>query len=93
MCQKYIAQWGWGHLEQWMDLRRYHYTDKDPVTGNQVFVGFTTPVNIYPDNATKLVYRIRPRYNSEYVWNRAELDKIGGLAVDYHTKETWITLP
>lgn len=93
MCQKYIAQWGWGHVEQWMDLRRYHYVDKDPVTGNQVFLGFVPPVNLYPDNQTKLVYRIRPRYNSEYVWNRAALDKIGGLAIDYHTKEMWITLP
>lgn len=93
MCQKYITQWGWGHLETWMDLRRYHYTDKDPVTNNQVFLGFTPPVNLYPDNQTKLVYRIRPRYNSEYVWNRESLDVIGGLALDYHTKEMWITKP
>lgn len=93
MCQKYIAQWGWGHLEQWMDLRRYHYTDADPVTGNQVFLGFTIPVNLYPDNAGKPVYRIRPRYNSEYVWNRASLDLIGGLAIDYHTKPLWIVQP
>ncbi|MCZ4243046.1 SusD/RagB family nutrient-binding outer membrane lipoprotein [Pedobacter punctiformis] len=93
MCQKYIAQWGWGHLEQWTDLRRYHYTDKDPVVDKQVFAGFTVPTNLYQDNGGKFVYRIRPRYNSEYVWNRAELDKIGGLATDYHTKETWITLP
>lgn len=93
MCQKYIAQWAWGHLETWMDLRRYHYTDKDPVTTNQVFLGFTPPVNLYPDNQGKLPYRIRPRYNSEYVWNRESLDVIGGLALDFHTKETWITQP
>jgi hypothetical protein len=31
--------------------------------------GFTPPTNLYVDNAGKLVYRIRPRYNSEYVWN------------------------
>lgn len=91
MEQKYIAQWGWGALEQWMDLRRYHYTDADPATGEQVFGGFVIPVNLYPDNANKPVYRIRPRYNSEYVWNRESLDKIGGLALDYHTKEMWIT--
>jgi hypothetical protein len=93
MEQKYIAQWGWGALEQWMDLRRYHYTDADPVTGEQVFGGFVIPVNLYPDNANKPVYRIRPRYNSEYIWNRESLDKIGGLALDYHTKEMWITQP
>ncbi len=93
MEQKYIAQWGWGALEQWMDLRRYHYTDADPATGDQVFGGFVIPVNLFPDNANKPVYRIRPRYNSEYVWNRASLEKIGGLALDYHTKEMWITQP
>jgi len=93
MEQKYIAQWGWGALEQWMDLRRYHYTDADPATGQQVFGGFVIPVNLYPDNANKPVYRIRPRYNSEYIWNRESLDKIGGLALDYHTKEMWITQP
>lgn len=93
MEQKYIAQWGWGCLEQWMDLRRFHYTDADPVTGEQVFGGFVIPVNLYPDNAGKPVYRIRPRYNSEYVWNAESLKKIGGLDPDYHTKELWITQP
>ncbi len=93
MSQKYIAQWGWGHNEQWMDMRRYHYTDKDPTTDKQVFLGFVPPVNLFPDNQTKLAYRIRPRYNSEYIWNRGPLDAIGGLATDYHTKEMWITLP
>jgi hypothetical protein len=93
MGQKYIAQYGWGHLEQWMDLRRYHYTDVDPETGKQVFEGFTIPTNLYPDNNGLPAYRIRPRYNSEYVWNRESLDKIGGLALDYHTKPTWIVTP
>ncbi|WP_026897166.1 RagB/SusD family nutrient uptake outer membrane protein [Daejeonella oryzae] len=93
MSQKYIAQWGWGHNETWMDLRRYHYTDTDPVTGNKVFLGFTPPVDLYPDNGGKVVERIRPRYNSEYVWNRPGLDAIGGLALDYHTKPLWITQP
>jgi hypothetical protein len=93
MLQKYIAQWGYGHLEQWMDLRRYHYKDLDAATGAQVFAGFNPPSSLYPDNAGKLVYRIRPRYNSEYIWNREALDKIGGLTTDYHTKEMWITLP
>lgn len=93
MEQKYIAQWGWGCLEQWMDLRRYHYTDTDPATGQQVFAGFVIPTNLYPDNAGNPVYRIRPRYNSEYVWNRASLDKFGGLAPDFHTKQTWIVQP
>lgn len=93
MTQKYIAQFGWGHNEIWMDLRRYHYTDVDPASGLQVFPGFTPPTSLYPDNGGKIVQRIRPRFNSEYVWNRAGLDAIGGLALDYHTKPLWITQP
>lgn len=94
MTQKYIAQWGWGHFETWMDLRRYHYTDLDPVkTTQQIYVGFALPTSLYVDNNALPVQRIRPRYNSEYVWNRAELDKIGGLATDYHTVPLWITKP
>lgn len=93
MSQKYIAQWAWGHNELWMDLRRHHYTDVDPSSGRQVFPGFTIPTNLYPDNGGKPVYRIRPRYNSEYVWNQAGLQAIGGLAADYHTKPLWITEP
>jgi hypothetical protein len=93
MTQKYIAEWGWAHVELWMDMRRFHYTDLDPATGKQVYPGFAIPTNLYGDNAGKPVYRIRPRYNSEYVWNRAGLDAIGGLAADYHTKPLWITEP
>lgn len=93
MSQKYIAQFGWGHNEIWMDLRRYHYTDIDPASGKQVFPGFTPPTSLYADNGGQIVQRIRARYNSEYVWNRASLDKIGGLALDYHTKPLWITQP
>jgi hypothetical protein len=93
MSQKYIAQWAWGHNEMWMDMRRYHYTDMDPVSGTQVFRGFAFPTTLYADNAGKPVQRIRPRYNSEYVWNRAALDVIGGLDTDYHTDPLWITQP
>ncbi len=93
MSQKYIAQWAWGHNEMWMDMRRYHYTDLDPVSGVEIFRGFAPPTNLYGDNGGKLVQRIRPRYNSEYVWNVPGLDAIGGLAPDYHTKPLWITQP
>ncbi|MDP9348243.1 MAG: SusD/RagB family nutrient-binding outer membrane lipoprotein [Gemmatimonadota bacterium] len=93
MSQKYIAQWAWGHNELWMDMRRYHYTDVDPASGRQVYPGFSPPTNLYADNAGGLVYRLRPRYNSEYVWNRAGLQAIGGLAENYHTKQLWIVQP
>jgi hypothetical protein len=93
MSQKYIAQWGWGHNELWMDMRRYHYTDADPVSGTQVFRGFALPTTLMTENAGKTVQRIRPRYNSEYVWNIPALTLIGGLLADYHTKPLWIIQP
>ncbi|AHG91229.1 hypothetical protein J421_3692 [Gemmatirosa kalamazoonensis] len=93
MSQKYIAQWGWGHNEMWMDMRRYHYTDADPASGKQVFPAFAIPTNLYPDNGGKPAYRIRPRYNSEYVWNKPGLQVIGGLDADYQTKPLWIVQP
>ncbi|MGK2934370.1 MAG: SusD/RagB family nutrient-binding outer membrane lipoprotein [Gemmatimonadaceae bacterium] len=93
MSQKFIAQWAWGYIEAWMDMRRFHYTDIDPASGRQVFPGFAPPNILYTLNAGKVVYRIRPRYNSEYVWNRPGLDAIGGLADDYHTVPMWIIQP
>jgi hypothetical protein len=93
MSQKYIAQWAWAFNETWMDMRRYRYVGRDPVTDQQVYPGFTPPTNLFPDNAGKLVYRLRPRYNSEYVWNQQGLAPIGGLELDFHTKQLWILQP
>jgi len=93
MLQKYIALWGWGFFETWVDLRRYHYTDLDPQTGLQVYNGFSLPSTLAPENIGKLVYRVRPRFNSEYVWNIEELRRIGALNSDYHTYETWFSKP
>lgn len=93
MLQKYIALWGYNPMESWVDMRRYHYTDIDPATTLQVYTGFTPPsgINMWVDNAGKFVYRVRPRYNSEYVWNFNELVRIGADKLDYHTKETWFS--
>ncbi len=93
MSQKYIAQFAWGHMELWMDMRRYNYTDIDPASGRQVFPGFAPPINLFPDNGGRVVQRLRPRFNSEYVWNIPGLEAIGGTAADYHTKPLWITQP
>lgn len=91
MLQKYIALYGFGFMEVWNDLRRYHYTDTE--NGVQVFTDFTPPsgANLYINNNNKLVYRARPRYNSEYLYNVAELERIGAMALDYHTKEMWFS--
>ena len=93
MLQKYIAMWGYGAFETWTDMRRFHYTDLDAQTGKQIYNGFTPPAtaDLYPDNVGKLVYRVRPRFNSEYVWNINELGRIGATQLDYHTKEMWFS--
>ncbi|WP_207433694.1 SusD/RagB family nutrient-binding outer membrane lipoprotein [Sabulibacter ruber] len=111
MLQKYIAQWGWGFIEQWSDLRRYHYTatfengkvanntyetgtSTDPV--KRVFTQYLLPTEANPTRAFANggpAYRVRPRYNSEYVWNVEALRQIGGLDPAYQTYEMWFTKP
>ncbi len=95
MLQKYIAMWGHGILETWTDMRRYHYTDQEAGTGRQVYVDFALPTgsDLFTDNGGKAVYRVRPRYNSEYVWNLNELIRIGADKLDYHTKRMWFSEP
>ena len=96
MLQKYIALFGFGFMEVWADMRRYHYVDLDPLTGYQVYRNFEPPSvtgNLFPNNNGKLIYRVRPRFNSEYRWNLAAITAIGGAALDYHTKEQWFSLP
>lgn len=89
MCQKYLALWGWGFVENWVDMRRYNYDDVN------IYPSFTrlNIVNLFPDNGGKLAERIRPRYNSEYLWNIDALTSVGGFNPDYHTKKVWFTLP
>ncbi len=88
MQQKYIALWGYGALEAWVDMRRFKYDTQIYTT----FVPLTTS-QYFPDNNGKLAYRARPRYNSEYVWNRAALNTFGGNNADYHTYEPWFLKP
>jgi hypothetical protein len=93
MLQKYIALWGWGMFETFVDMRRYHWVDFEPGGSQQVYLGFTIPNPLDGTNLNKPVYRVRPRFNSEYVWNIEELRRIGALNVDYHTYPTWFALP
>ncbi|MBC7650846.1 MAG: SusD/RagB family nutrient-binding outer membrane lipoprotein [Deinococcales bacterium] len=93
MLQKYISIYGYGCNEAWTDLRRFHYTDLDPVTGKAVFAGLILPTRLATYNSGKLAYRCRPRYNSEYLYNIPALQTIGALASDYHTTEQWFSLP
>jgi hypothetical protein len=93
LLQKYIALYGHGIHETWTDMRRFHYTDPDPSGTGQVYADFVPPsgVDLFTNNNGKLTYRARPRYNSEYLYNVAELQRIGALELDYHTKEQWFT--
>ncbi|MBO9619455.1 MAG: SusD/RagB family nutrient-binding outer membrane lipoprotein [Niabella sp.] len=98
MLQKYIALYGWGTHQTWTDMRKYHYIDKDPQTGNQVYTDFTPPPTaptnyLISTNNGKYVYRCRPRYNSEYLYDIPELTRIGALNTDYNTYECWFSQP
>jgi hypothetical protein len=93
MLQKYIALYGFGSLETWVDMRRFHYIDADEKAGGQVYADFVPPsgIDLFINNSNKLTYRARPRYNSEYLYNVAELTRLGALALDYNTKEQWFS--
>lgn len=99
MLQKYIALFGWGTHQTWIDMRKYHYNkDLDPATTKPVYVDFvtppTSPINyLVSTNLGKLVYRCRPRYNSEYLYNIPELTRIGAINTDYNTYECWFSQP
>ncbi|HVK47765.1 MAG TPA: SusD/RagB family nutrient-binding outer membrane lipoprotein [Pseudobacter sp.] len=88
MTQKYIAQWGWAGMETYNDLRKYEY---DTAVFKQLY--FYQPEDLYLSNKGEKSYRLRPRYNSEYVWNQKELAKWGGLDPAYNTKKTWAMTP
>jgi hypothetical protein len=89
MLQKYIAQWSWGIVENWVDMRRYSY-DTTNIYNTFVHLPLTL---IHPDNGGKLMERLRPRYNSEYLWNVDALTSVGGFNINYHTKKCWFSLP
>ena len=86
MLQKFVSLWPYGMEEIWVDLRKYQYDAS-------IFTGYQPVGSLYPDNGGKLVQRARPRYNSEYLWNVGELQKIGGTALDYHTVPVWFSKP
>jgi len=75
--------------------------DTDP---NKVFKGlFLQPANVSgrgsaydPKNSGSPCYRIRPRYNSEYMWNKPSLEKIkpiSGMADNYQCSIPWFAYP
>lgn len=85
----------------WSTTRTFHKVDTDP---GRVYKGFYLPSADVTNRRSAFVstnlgspsYRIRPRYNSEYVWNQtalASLQPISGLDVNYNTSMLWFCLP
>ncbi len=93
MMQKYIALWGHGFGETWTDMRRIGnngiFTGYDPT----IYKGFALPTTLFTDNNGKPAYRVRPRYNSEFVWNQKAYYEVGGDKPYYHTIEPWFLEP
>jgi hypothetical protein len=88
---------GWD-AERWI-------TTKDDDNPNKVYSGFYLGATRYIEfknsvftlnNAGSPLYRIRPRYNSEQVWNLeklAALKPIPGTALDYQCSIPWFACP
>ncbi|MRG44407.1 SusD/RagB family nutrient-binding outer membrane lipoprotein [Chitinophaga sp. SYP-B3965] len=95
MLQKYIALFGWGFNETWVDLRKYEYNKYiAPGTTTPVYRTFALPQTFNGLNAGPFpVQRARPRFNSEYVWNADELKRIQADFSNYHTKPIWFAIP
>ena len=94
MLQKYIALYGWGAHETWVDMRRYHYIDTDPDRpGVQVYTDWVplAPTDIFVNNNQKYVYRARPQNTSEFQYNILAVTAMGGTVIDYCTREVWFS--
>jgi len=94
MLQKYIALYGWGVHETWVDMRRYHYIDKDPDhSANQVYADWQplAASDIWPLNGGEFAYRARPQNTSEFQYNLQAVTAMGGTAANYCVFNTWIT--
>jgi len=80
-------------------------TQKAENSADRIYKGFylgavsniefrNTPFNLLNEGSP--MYRIRPRYNSEYVWNLSKLEEIKpipGTADNYHCSIPWFAYP
>ena len=97
----YTGDYPTGNGNGWDKTIIYQKRDEDP---NKVYKGFwLLPAQVQgrkgtynADNNGSPCFRIRPRYNSEYVWNQNNLDAllpIGGQALDYQCSIMWFCYP
>ncbi|MCX6221271.1 MAG: SusD/RagB family nutrient-binding outer membrane lipoprotein [Bacteroidia bacterium] len=85
----------------WTNDVVYHKADSDPA---RIYKGFYLGAanvenrrsKFATDNQGSPCYRLRPRYNSEYMWNLPSLKKllpIAGDAPNYQCSMPWFTIP
>ena len=85
----------------WSKTTIDHKWDSDPT---KVYKGFyLAPMAVEKRGNSYSVYnqgspcyRVRPRYNSEYMWNKASLSTltpVSGLADNYHCSKPWFVYP
>lgn len=85
----------------WSANRSFHKLDTDP---GRVYKGFYLPSADVTNRRSAFIstnqgspsYRVRPRYNSEYMWNQTALQSlqpISGLDANYNTSMVWFCLP
>lgn len=87
----------------WDDQHMYHKDENDPT---RVFKGYYLPSADVDGCRTRLnttyntkgspCFRIRPRYNSEYMWNKPALKSlvpISGYSTFYHQSIPWFAYP
>ncbi len=85
----------------WTPTTVYHKQDSD---ASRLFKGFFLPPADVQNRRSKFAtanlgspcYRLRPRYNSEYMWNLPSLKRITpipGDADNYHTSMVWFCIP
>jgi len=85
----------------WSTLYTFYKADTDPA---RIYKGFylgsanvtNRRILFVNTNLGSPSYRLLPRYNSEYIWNRTALGgltPISGLAPNYNTSMVWFCLP
>ncbi|MCR5003546.1 MAG: SusD/RagB family nutrient-binding outer membrane lipoprotein [Bacteroidales bacterium] len=85
----------------WDKASMRHKWDTDPT---KIYKGlYLAPMDVEGrrsaynnDNDGSPCYRVRPRYNSEYMWNKASLSAlspISGTADNYHCSKPWFVYP
>ena len=83
MFQKYVTLIF--HPEVWVDMRRYDYDAS-------IYPGFSLPEDVNSALNGEYIRRV-DMFGAEIQFNKAEVERIGGLLPDYKTKRIWWDQP